>query len=98
MVEAKIGPNIIFENDEAEESDVSDLVDDRAVPNISVPNPIHSTVSSWGWLGCDRILSWVCLGCDKISSWGWLGCDIILSWPLDSPVWSSRSFGNLNLK
>ena len=43
MVEAKIGPNKIYENDEDEENDVSDLVDDRAVPNISIPNPIHST-------------------------------------------------------
>ena len=38
MVEAEIVPNNIFENDETEESDVSDLVDDRAVPKISIPN------------------------------------------------------------
>ena len=42
MVEAEIVPNYIFENDETEESDVHDLVDDRAVPNISIPIQIHS--------------------------------------------------------
>ena len=43
MVEAEIGPNSIYENDETEESDVHDLVDDRAVPNISIPIQLHST-------------------------------------------------------
>ena len=44
MVEAGIAPNCIYENDETEESDVHDLVDDRAVPNISIPIQLHSTV------------------------------------------------------
>ena len=43
MVEAEIVPNCIFENDENEESDVQDLVDDRAVPIISIPFQIHSS-------------------------------------------------------
>ena len=43
MVEAEIVPDRIFENDETEEANVYDLVDDRAVPNISIPIPIHST-------------------------------------------------------
>ena len=45
MVEAEIVPNCIFENDENEESDVQDLVDDRAVPIISIPFQIHSTTT-----------------------------------------------------
>ena len=46
MVEDKVGLDRIFEKEETKETDQTDLVDDRAVPNLSNPNPIHSELRS----------------------------------------------------
>ena len=41
MVEDKVGLDRIFEKEETKEADQTDLVDDRAMPKLSNPNPIH---------------------------------------------------------
>ena len=43
MVEVVVGPDRICEKDETEKIDTTDLVDDRAVPVLSNPNPIYSS-------------------------------------------------------
>ena len=43
MVEAVVGPDEICEKEETKELSTTDLVDDRAVPILSNPNPIYSS-------------------------------------------------------
>ena len=43
MVEDEVGLDSIYEKEETKETDHTDIVDDRAVPNLSNPNPIHSS-------------------------------------------------------
>ena len=48
MVEVVVGPDRICEKEETRKLDTTDLVDDRAVPDLSNPNLIYSTVSHNG--------------------------------------------------